>query len=827
MKLLNFNPLFSIALIVLTFFTTSFKPVANKVSIIEKGTDVIIENDLIRISYDLSKGVYSAFNKAKDITCISDAYFSLNGLRSSDDFVHSWTETVVKDELGMGKKLIITSKKNASPTLILEITVYEGKGFFVVNSGLINTTDKQLVVNKFSPLTAKAFKGFTFNNFKTLDGESGGYQTHVSTGDTLNCFNNLLVTFGDKGMPKNSLVIGGLTYREFQKFSHVIHFKTYLEISVSANDPVGKLVDAGSAYNMNEKFYIDFTTDNRFKALENYGFALRDINHCQITGIDYPVLNLWYVQWEHGGRDEYKNNTPGAIWAMEDVIKSGFLKYGKVGIRLEPDDYSYPNNQQGWLDEAHWQKYKNGQYQEPYETTMKWCSAIEKLGGVPFIYFQTSRRSEDYCTAHPEQILFNDPFKPRSDGGCGWWNNGKGDPYWSYDYTDTGFIRHMKEVYQNLKNGGVKGVKFDYPETGWAFDGGFDDRYATTASAYRNIYKLAAEGLGQGSDVHERLPCSGDLNLGLATTFRSQGDADFMFPPFASKTGLRWYKNRVVINYDVDAKNPFDGVPFGSRDGVQAMFTMTYVTSGRLEIAKYFGKMTAEQLYDISRVVPFHSTPQSARPIDAFSGIDYPQVYDFEVNQGWHLLTFYNTVATGAKWPVHWPEWYEPLKSIPVGSTVSVNLGDATDDGGLGLDKNKKYYIWDFWNWKFVGVFSGADELKQALRPGEARMFAVHEVSSYPQFISTSRHIMQGYIDMARYPEWDNVKKELSGTSKVIGGEDYRIIIAFNKFQYIDCNAKDAVCKINIIDKKNGLAELILNSTENKDVEWHVRCKVE
>ena len=162
------------------------------------------------------KELIQAFNKIKNTTCISGAYFTLNDLQSSDNFVYTWSTYFVKDDLGRGKKLIVTGKKKDFPALILGITVYDEKGFFVVNSGVVNTADSDLRIKKFSPLTQKAFEGFTFNDFKTLDGESGGYQTHVSSTDTLNCFNNLLVTFGDKGLPKSSLVIGGLTYNEFQ-----------------------------------------------------------------------------------------------------------------------------------------------------------------------------------------------------------------------------------------------------------------------------------------------------------------------------------------------------------------------------------------------------------------------------------------------------------------------------------------------------------------------------------------------------------------------------------------------------------------------------------
>ena len=50
-------------------------------------------------------------------------------------------------------------------------------------------------------------------------------------------------------------------------------------------------------------------------------------------------------------------------------------------------------------------------------------------------------------------------------------------------------------------------------------------------------------------------------------------------------------------------------------------------------------------------------------------------------------------------------------------------------------------------NWGVVVSLAGKDEMKQDLRPGETRVMAVHEVQNNPQFISTNRHIMQGFLN--------------------------------------------------------------------------------
>jgi hypothetical protein len=166
----------------------------------------------------------------------------------------------------------------------------------------------------------------------------------------------------------------------------------------------------------------------------------------------------------------------------------------------------------------------------------------------------------------------------------------------------------MKDVYQNLKNSGIKGVKFDYPFTGGPYEGGMEDKYATATSTYRNIFRLAYEGLGEGRDVQERIPPYGDIALGVITTQRTEGDNDRVYPARVSKTGLRWYKNRMVTNYDHDPVNPNHVYPKDSRDGWRAALTMTYITSGRLEIGRYISSMNEDVRYDLSRCLqsPYH-----------------------------------------------------------------------------------------------------------------------------------------------------------------------------------------------------------------------------
>jgi hypothetical protein len=478
-----------------------------------------------------------------------------------------------------------------------------------------------------------------------------------------------------------------------------------------------------------------------------------------------------------------------------------------------------PDNQQGWWDDKHWQRKdtdldgnQNGRYMKPYETSEKWGKAVIELGGIPLTYFQTSFRSEDYAKEFPEHMLFNkryawkgEPVDTASDVFTVWketWTRNR-DVVWGYDYTDPDFLSHMNQVYDNLKAGGIKGLMFDYPFSGWAKGGGMEDDYSTTASAYRTIFKLPYDGLGPGSYVHERNMIRGsDIAIGLVASMRTEMDTDAMDGNTVTRCGLRWYKNRVLLNQDTDSKNIVRLQD--SRDQVRAVLTMAYVCTGRLILANSFSQFSPETLEDLTRTFPYHTAPKSARPVDAFVS-EVPSVYDFEVDSQWHQVTFYNPDQDNSK-------------------LVSIDISGPQVGGALGLNKDKEYYLFDFWNNQFIGKKDGESRMEQELRPGEARMISVRECLDHPQVISTNRHIMQRYLDLEGV-EWDREQGTLSGSSKVIGEDPYVIAIAPNAYNHLKVVCGDQTTKTEISSTKDGLILLTLERPENGKVEWTVSFK--
>ena len=755
-----------------------------------------------------------------------------------------------------------------------------------------------------------------------LGGNSGGGQTKVLRTNRLTTENNMLCFFADRKAPR-SLVAGGLTYAHFRKYVVVDQQR----ISLFADDPVGKRVDPGFRYDSADRFYLDGLTDNPFEALEQYALVTEKARGINLQYYTMPSTCMWFISvYLFGGDKVAENSSVGIVTEMQRIADSGFLKYSPVAVRLVPDNYEQ-NNEQGWWDNEHWQMHGRKErcivdhhYKAPYETTEKWAKKVQEQGGVPLIYFQPGIRSEDYAKAFPGHMLYNQSQKlVLRNGKPRLYPHGlMGGKYkklyaTSYDYTDPGFLAHWRGVNRNLKRGGVQGVFYDYPKDAFGEHGGFENRYATATEAYRTVYRVAREELGAEAYLQERLGPGSDATLEFVNSVRTEMDNNSLRPAALEKSAMRWYKNRRLTNYDMDGKAL---LTTGHRrkqslSPVQrrAVLTMSYTATGRLLLTESFRLFDTDVLHDLSRVFPFHATPLSARPLDAFSFLEH-KIGDneIELRANVNLLLRRKTTPADAsakahvigewsivegpkkgsvtfnadgKWISLWPDWHgnweldenDFLNMMPKGSNkhpiriltspssviktqpkskllystpcppcvydfgisedwhqlvlygkkqFSVPLSGNTAFGSLGLAPESSYYVYDFWNDAYVGKLRGNSLLNQELNPNEARMLSIHAVQENPQWISTDRHLMQGYVDMVKKPEWNAAENTLTGTSSVIGGQPYRITLALNEYTPKKVTASGAAADITIRPDNKNLADLILKAKENQDVPWKI-----
>lgn len=688
-----------LAALAITFFLACAPCLLAAVTVRQNGDIVTLANGKVELKIDATSRRFSVTDVATKEVVLANATMIANGwgaVNRKADKADNWkgwsvsqTSEAVEDVFGKGRRVVVAFNNGARPVLpefLFSYTLYDDSGAVMMGFGLRNTRDFDLRLMSAAPMAgAKFLPGKKFTDALTLNGSAGAEPTLVKPGADRESANSLMLTGIVEGR-RRTVVWGGLANQDFGKWAAVRSGA----LEFTAKDPVGRLVDAGQTYWAADTFYLDVTTADPFMALENYGRAMRLANHAQPNVYDFPVLCGWSV----GAISHLPgiNNSQKLVAELEAAQKVGLTKYTKVGIRLEPDFYCYKdgNTEQGWWDDAHWAQF--GHLVPPYETFAKWCAAIRERDGVPYTYFQVGMPSDDYARAFPGHMLFNDISRLPV-------YHSHHQPLVSYDYTDLDFQKHMKSVWARLRQDGIRGIKFDYPETGWRPEGGFENRHATTASAYREAFRLCREGLGADAFIDERnlgesgRPCL-DVTAGIVDTQRDWSDSNGFEPAMVSIGGLRWYKNRTVFNYFPDTKTVHDCTP-GIR---QSMLTMVYLTSGRIDLATSFTFFTPEITRDFSRIYPAYREPFSARPLDAFTGVTDPQIYDLELTPDWHQVALFNTAEKSG--------------------TVTLALsGDRVTQGAAGLDAKASYYVYDFWADRLVGKFPGTAKIEQKLEP--------------------------------------------------------------------------------------------------------------
>jgi len=90
----------------------------------------------------------------------------------------------------------------------------------------------------------------------------------------------------------------------------------------------------------------------------------------------------------------------------------------------------------------------------------------------------------------------------------------------------------------------------------------------------------------------------------------------------------------------------------------------------------------------------------------------------------------------------------------------------------IGLDGRKEYVAYEYWTDKMSGPFNG--RLQQTLAPATCANLSLKPLADHPQLLGTSRHITQGIIDVVE-EKWEAGPKQLTGTSKLIAGDDYEL----------------------------------------------------
>jgi len=753
-----------------------------------------LENRFVRLTFDEKAGTFDVADVRTGERVLAHA-----GIGGTDAVRGaSWTLAKERCEtaFGAGERVVATVRRSRvtqtggyGGEMKYAYALVPDEPFVIISFGVDNSSWYRFRLRDASVVRGAAWcPDAKLEEPRTLNSGAGGAATRVTADLTRCCENGVVATALANGR-RRTLVAGGLGYEAYGKYVEFVDG----ELTLFAHDPTGVLVDQEERYRAGrDTFYLDCVTADPFEAAERYGRAMRKANDARPKVYDFPLLCGWSVGALCKLPDV--NTSTGLVSELRFAAAKGLTRYTKVGVRLEPDSYQKlpggSDTEQGWYDDAHWSKF--GHLTPPYDTFAKWCRAVKDLGGVPYTYFQVGMPSRDFIEQHPGWMLFNsaegaDKLKR--------WNNPVGA---NYDFTDPGLQAHFRKVWANLREAGLMGVKFDYPCSGMFPGGGFEDRRASTTRAYRDYFRMAREGLGDGAFLDERNLGYGvrpllDQTAGLVDTQRIWSDSKDHCPEMVSRAGLRWFKSRTVFDYYTDTK-AIHGLSAAARRG---LLTSVFLSSGRIELSTSFSMMTPDMVRDLSRLFPEYGEPWSARPVDAFAapGKD-PQAYLLRLSDDVCQVMLLNTrSATNEQ-----------------GTVAAPLVGDSVRTGALGLDAQAKWHVHSFWSGRYLGMMGGGDVLSARLGWMEAEMYRLTRDKGRPQVVSSTRHVFQGWVEVADETWADDT---LSGEVRhVPAGDTERLTIA---------SAGRRVASANVpYEEKDGLVVLTLKAATDAPIAFAV-----
>ncbi len=159
---------------------------------------ISIDNGIVKLEFDLKRGIYKGIDMQTGQTCIYDASWRVNDILSTNaDSIYYQIETI-QDSLGKGQSIQVVSVEKGQPDLVFNFNLYDQESFVIMYGGIRNGTSESVQIKEISPVTnAHLFSGMDISkNFKLIDGEGGGCPTYIRETPSLLSQNNMILYFG-------------------------------------------------------------------------------------------------------------------------------------------------------------------------------------------------------------------------------------------------------------------------------------------------------------------------------------------------------------------------------------------------------------------------------------------------------------------------------------------------------------------------------------------------------------------------------------------------------------------------------------------------------
>ncbi len=354
------------------------------------------------------------------------------------------------------------------------------------------------------------------------------------------------------------------------------------------------------------------------------------------------------------------------------------------------------------------------------------------------------------------------------------------------EYLLTGINAMMNDGYDFFKIDGQKHVAHEAYQSASSY---FLDKGFSWQEAYRHGWQAIMDAtqdkfvLSCWSRIPENIGNPHAIRIG------SDKDAGWECGPKPAAYDLAKY----LLEHNICWIDDPDHLVLSNSDDASARSWVTLVglTGTLLTFSDKPEQLSSEKVKMLQRILP----PLQTRPLELYEMNTSPPLWTLEVDRPYdNWLIVANTSFSG-----------QPKTSITFSE--------------LGLQRDKEYTVYNFWDQQFVGTFTNRFDCPP-LSNFDVQVYSIHEKKSHPWIASVNRHISQGGVSLidVNYNQKTNV---LSGKSKVVGNDTYKISVYHPENYYVvDATADQGAYfiqhpHINIVD-------FIIETDQNTDVQWQI-----
>lgn len=500
---------------------------------------------------------------------------------------------------------------------------------------------------------------------------------------------------------------------------------------------------------------LDLVSANPFDALEGYADALaRALGVKPWPG---PVPSGWNSWGEY-----YQDIDEKIILDNLDFAATNFAPYGMKYYQL--DSGYYP----AWGDwEADPIKFPHG---------MKWVAdRIKERGMVPGIWigpFCADVKSKVFQD-HPDWFLPRKGFIPRAMVD---------EDLRVLDLTRPEVIDHLRAVTRRIvREWGYGWLKVDFAYY-FMYYSRIPDSDASMAGAYRAALRAIREEAGPETfivgigptGVHYGLFDAERITLDNMPVYNNH-PSQFTLNPRIERAGFlqglvptvrtvarRYYlSHRVWVNhpdmffFDNDRWPDWGDAPLTFEQARQ-FASVVGLTGGIVKLGDRLVDMKPREVEVVRKLLPVY--PRTGRPLDLFER-ETPETWLLQAESSWDRWQVLGLFNWGENW------------SFGVKSPAE-RRSFLVDFNKLGLPADARRLVFDFWNEKYLGDFTGG--FTTEIDPGDGLVLCLREPRPHPWFLAWNRQLTMGAVELPEV-RWEENTLTLSGRQTAVAGFGYRL----------------------------------------------------